>query len=245
MVEEYKQAIMRDRAPTSVNAALSILSTMFNRAIKLGYCRKNPVPEVERIKVPERPPEFFTQDEIATLIDNSTGNLQLLVILAANTGMRRSELLHLQWSDIARGIVAVQPKDGWATKTGTSRTIPLNTISKRALDRHPRHFGSPWVFWYQDGKRLTVFHRTWERMRDMSGVRPLRFHCLRHSFASHLVMAGVDIRTVQELMGHTDIKMTIIYSHLSPGHMAAAVEKISLGVTQASPSTEAASGDKL
>ena len=153
------------------------------------------------------------------------------------------ELLHLQWADIARDTVTVQPKEGWVTKNGSSRFIPLNKDCKAALDRHPRHFGSPWVFWHGNGKRLKDFHHAWAGVRRLSGVRELKFHCLRHSFASHLVMAGVDIRTVQELLGHKDIKMTMIYAHLSPGHMAAAVEKLTRRVTHASPNRNDALGN--
>jgi site-specific recombinase XerD len=243
MVEDYKQELLGSMGGSSVNTALRVLTTLFSRAIKLGYCRKNPVTEVERVKVSVRPPEYFTQDEIATLIDNSEGNLRLLIQLAANTGMRRNELLHLQWTDIARNVVTVQPKEGWVTKNGSSRFIPLNRDCRAALDRHPRNFASPWVFWHGHGKRLVDFHHVWANLRRLSGVRQLKFHCLRHSFASHLVMAGVDIRTVQELLGHKDIKMTMIYAHLSPGHMAEAVEKLTRRVTQASPTPNDAFGN--
>ncbi len=74
------------------------------------------------------------------------------------------------------------------------------------------------------GGRLTDIKTAWRNLVKAADVDDFRFHDLRHTFASNLVMAGVDLNTVRELLGHSDIKMTLRYAHLAPEHKAAAVE---------------------
>lgn len=85
---------------------------------------------------------------------------------------------------------------------------------------------SGFVFKGSDNKALTDIKRTWNTLLTEANIKNLRFHDLRHHFASKLVMAGVDLNTVRELLGHSDLKMTLRYAHLAPGHKAAAVNLI-------------------
>ena len=239
MVDRWKISIAKILKPGTVNVQLQFLSAVFNRAVEDSVVRENVVKKVERLKVPKPPPEFFSEEEIVALVEAAPSQqYRTLLILAANTGMRMQELLNLEWGDIARGSVTVRPKEHWNTKTGKSRIIPLNNTSRDALSKHPRHFGCQWVFWHEKGKPYTPYgvHQGWWKLRERAGVRKLRFHCLRHSFASHLMMSGnVDIKTIQELLGHSSVTMTEIYSHLSPQHIAKSVGEIELGVTIRSP----------
>jgi integrase len=143
------------------------------------------------------------------------------VLVSLNTGLRRGELLKLEWTDIDldRAILTVRGK---TAKSKKMRHIPLNrealaTLKAWKLKAHP-------VFVFTDalGKPLrAIFH--WEALRRLAGLKVFRWHDLRHSFAPRLVMKGVDLNTVRELLGHKDLKMTLRYAHLSPGHKAAAV----------------------
>ena len=105
------------------------------------------------------------------------------------------------------------------------------------LKKHPRHFGCNWVFWRRKGQRIKWPLYAYYKVIKAAGIRRLRLHDLRHSFASHLVMSGVDLSTVQELMGHKSISMTQVYAHLTPEHKAHAVEKLKFNtdVTKMSP----------
>ncbi len=90
--------------------------------------------------------------------------------------------------------------------------------------KHPRRLDTPYAFSGPSGKPFSKTNYHFSRAVKLAGIPHVRFHDLRHTFASHLVMRGVDLRTVQELLGHKDLRMTIKYAHLAPDHMRKAVE---------------------
>jgi integrase len=143
-----------------------------------------------------------------------------VVLLAMNTGLRRGELLALEWSDInfdAR-MLTVRRENA---KSGKQRHVPLNAEALAVLKQ--------WTL--QTGSAGSVFgvasvKSGWGSLLIAAKVQNFRFHDLRHHFASRLVMGGVDLNTVRELLGHADLTMTLRYAHLAPEHLAAAVEKL-------------------
>lgn len=147
-------------------------------------------------------------------------HLTPVVLLAINTGLRRGELLALDWSDInlqAR-MLTVRRENA---KSGKQRHVPLNAEALTVL----RQWAS------QSGGLGSVFgvsgiKSSWDALLTTAKIQNFRFHDLRHHFASRLVMAGVDLNTVRELLGHADLTMTLRYAHLAPEHLAAAVEKL-------------------
>jgi len=108
-------------------------------------------------------------------------------------------------------------------KNGDPRFVPINETLMDALQQLPRRIDTPFVFPGKDGGRLTDIKKAFLGTRERAGLDDVRLHDLRHTFASHLVMAGVDLTTVKELLGHKSTKMTERYSHLSPKHKADAV----------------------
>jgi integrase len=149
-----------------------------------------------------------------------------LVLVGINAGLRvRSEALSLTWPnvDLARGLLTVQ---GAFAKTGKTRTVPLNRTLREALAVLKEGARSEHVFTRRDGQPLralrTVFMKACARAK-LADVTP---HALRHTFASRLTMAGVDLRTIQELGGWRSLKMVEHYAHLSPSHKAEAVERL-------------------
>jgi site-specific recombinase XerD len=96
----------------------------------------------------------------------------------------------------------------------------MNDMLMATLRRVPRRLDSPYVFQRKSGEKFRKMRTGYENALKRAGLSGVRFHDLRHTFASHLVMGGVDIRTVQELLGHKDISMTMRYSHLAPDHMS-------------------------
>jgi len=149
-------------------------------------------------------------------------HLYPIVILAMNTGMRRGEILQLRWSDINFPSSSLIVRGGNA-KSGKGRHIPLNDKAKQALVDWRTPQQSEWVFPGKNGNPITDFKKSWQNIVELTGLSNFRFHDLRHHFASKLVMAGVDLNTVRELLGHSDIKMTLRYAHLAPEHKASAV----------------------
>ncbi|MDP6561071.1 MAG: site-specific integrase, partial [Candidatus Binatia bacterium] len=123
------------------------------------------------------------------------------------------------------------------SKSGKSREIPMSDHLRADLSRFPRRLGSEYVFPGKTGEPLKVIKRSWQRAVKKAEIEGATFHTLRHTAASYLVMGGVDLRTVQEILGHADIRITMRYAHLSPAHKAAAVQKLG-NLLETSPKLE-------
>ena len=154
-------------------------------------------------------------------------HLHPIVILTLNTGMRRGELFNLRWSslDLDKALLEVA---GPGAKSGQTRHIPLNQEALRALKRwrKPTITNKGLVFPGIDGGRLTNINSAWRSLTKRASLPDFRFHDCRHHFASRLVMAEVPLNTVRELLGHSEISMTLRYAHLAPEHKADAVAKL-------------------
>ncbi len=155
-------------------------------------------------------------------------HLTPLVVMALHTGLRRGELFGLRWQDVdvERAVVTVR---GEGAKSGQTRHVPLNTTAVETVTRW-RGPSTPalsaLVFPGDEGALLDDVKTAWLAIVKAAKLTEFRFHDLRHTFASKLVMAGVDLNTVRELLGHADIKMTLRYAHLAPETTAAAVAKL-------------------
>lgn len=151
-------------------------------------------------------------------IEGYSDHLMPMALLALNTGMRRGEITQLTWADVSLEAKRVTVRASSA-KSGKARHIPLNAEAHAVLQAYQRqHSGKGKLF------DLVSVTKSWKSLMEAAGIEDFRFHDLRHTFASNLVMAGVDLNTVRELLGHGDIKMTLRYAHLAPEHKAAAVE---------------------
>ncbi|MEW8052997.1 MAG: site-specific integrase [Candidatus Thiodiazotropha sp.] len=154
-------------------------------------------------------------------------HLTPMVILSLNTGMRRGEVFHLKWDDIDFPNKTLVVR-GEKAKSGRTRHINLNDYALDALNtwRIQSDRSNRLVFPSRQGKPLDNIKKSWEGLLVRANIQNFRWHDMRHHFASKLVMAGVDLNTVRELLGHTDLKMTLRYAHLAPEHKAAAVAKL-------------------
>jgi len=141
--------------------------------------------------------------------------------------MRKSEILGLRWGDnvdLRAGFILLSQD---MTKNGERKEIPINQTLRETLEGIPRHPTSPYVFHDPvTGNRYKDIKRSFKTALKKAEIRDFRFHNLRHCFASHLVMAGIDLATVKELMGHKDFKMTLRYAHLAPSHKVKAVDTL-------------------
>jgi len=135
--------------------------------------------------------------------------------------MRKSEIFGLKWRDIhlENGIIYIPQ-----TKSGERQQVPMSDIVKKTLIGVLKHPGSAYIFCNEDGRPYTNVRKSFDTALEKCGIIDFHFHDLRHTFASQLVMAGVDIKTVQELMRHKSIEMTMRYAHLSPDHKKKAVD---------------------
>ncbi len=164
------------------------------------------------------------REALPELTEHFTDYLMPIVLLAINTGMRRGEIFSLKWSNVnfSGRLLTVE---GGNAKSGMTRHIPLNDEAFAALNAwHNQSDSTDLVFPSPvTGERLENIRKSWAKLMAMSKVDSFRFHDLRHHFASKLVMAGIDLNTVRELLGHSSIDMTLRYAHLAPEHRAAAV----------------------
>ena len=155
--------------------------------------------------------------------------LRPLVVTVRNTGLRRSEALTLRWAnvDLAHKVITVA---GARSKTQQTRRIPLNSKAQETLEAWRQQLSpqsdDEYVFGSDPQEGQLRIDAAWRGVRKAAGLADLRFHDLRHHFASKLVQKGTDLNTVRELLGHASIDMTLAYAHLAPEGLAAAVERI-------------------
>lgn len=157
-----------------------------------------------------------------------TDYLSPMVLLALNTGMRRGELLGLEWGSVNLPGKLLTITAGNA-KSRKARHLPLNTEALDVLTRWKKQAGKDARLVFpspKTGGRMDNINSSWEEICIDAKLTDFRFHDLRHTFASRLVMAGVDLNTVRELLGHSDIRMTLRYAHLAPDKLADAVAKL-------------------
>lgn len=147
-----------------------------------------------------------------------------LVLVALNTGMRRGELFSLEWTHVNFDELYITVTAANA-KSATTRHIPMNKTVYNVIKKwRSQTESSQYVFYSpQTGEKLTSLKSSWSKLLKTANIDSFRFHDCRHCFASKLVMKGVDLNTVRELLGHSDLKMTLRYSHLAPEHKAKAV----------------------
>ena len=223
-IEGFKAATVRDGlAPASVNHFLKCLQKLFQCAVEWGHVDKNPVKGVPRLKVDDNKWSFLDFEETEKFMAAVPGRWEPVFLCAFRTGMRQGEILGLRWQDIdwKRRVITVRHSLSGEKltppKSGRNRDIPISRDLFEML-LSLRNNGSDFVFCAGDGGALhrKTLQRPLLTANKNSGVKRIRFHDARHTFASHLVMSGVPIRTVQELLGHADLKMTLRYSHLSP-----------------------------
>lgn len=168
--------------------------------------------------------------------------LKPAVLLSLNTGMRQGEVFKLTWASVNldKGMVTVTAS---TAKSQKARHVPLNAEAKAALKAwHKQGTGEGYVFPGREGGQLVEIKTAWAKLLRDAGIENFRWHDMRHHFASRLVMAGVDLNTVRELLGHSDIKMTLRYAHLAPEHKHAAVELLCTAPIKAKTKSNTAAG---
>ncbi|NTV28734.1 MAG: site-specific integrase [Candidatus Omnitrophica bacterium] len=222
MVEQFKAERLKEVAPATVNKALACLKAMFNKASDWGLLDgKNPVSKVKLLKVDNKRLRYLEKPEIARLIGNCLAHLKPIVILALNTGMRKSEIFNLRWDDVDFNLRMIQLLK---TKNNKIRNIPMNESVYYTLKALKEQSEDEQVFPGRNGPAITYVTKSFATALRKSGIINFRFHDLRHTFASQLVMAGVDLNTVRELLGHSELTMTLRYAHLSCDHKRQAVQ---------------------
>ena len=221
-VERYKAKRKTEVSPATVNRDLAFLKTMFNKAVEWGRLESSPVANVKKFKEPNSKERILNASEMTRLIDAANNHLKPVLIIALNTGMRRSEILSLKWENVNLSKRCIHLED---SKSGKSRDIPMNGLVVEVLSAirqdHVYVFYNPTT----DGplKDIKTAFKTACKNAEIKG---LRFHDLRHCAATRMVEAGVDLVTVSRILGHSSLAMVLRYSHPTPENMRRAVDKL-------------------
>lgn len=214
---------------------LTLFQQIWNFAIDIGSASNNPVKKTPRPKVPKgKQPRFLKKEEIPVFLKElkkTAPHYFWIAKFTLYTGLRRSEILQLKWEDINFGQMKLRVKDGKGDK---SRDIPIHPMAKTALDSYYEEFGkgrekSGLVFLSLKGTPLTrgKLYTSFIRAGRRAGLKGnIGVHTLRHTFATHLAMANVPVRTLQDYMGHSKIETTMIYLHLAESHWESEIQKL-------------------
>lgn len=221
----------RGLAPSSVKRAMSSLKGFYRYLVREGLTDSNPCDGVALPKLSERLPEVLSIDAVDKLLSQNFGqgtagqrNRALLEVLYG-CGLRASEACGLDVGDVSleEGFLKVRGKGG------KERVVPIAGAAERALRaylddgrrRLAARKASRAVFLNLRGGRLTrqSVHAIVSACGRKVGMESLHPHTLRHSFATHLLEGGADLRVIQEMLGHADISTTQVYTHVSSGHL--------------------------
>ena len=235
-LEEWKADRLKEVSPTTVNIELRHLKACFHKAVEWGIMDQRQFAGVKQLKQLKKLPRFLSKEEIKKLSETMPIRWWRMFYTMICTGLRLGEFLHLKWSQInwGRKVIILQSDHEWAPKDNELREIPLHPNLEQMLWQMNKEAGNPrdgYIF--HDGNITPTLIRRIERKfqayRKKAGIEKCRIHDLRHTFASHLVMSGADLLTVRDLLGHSSVKTTEIYAHLSPSHRQQAVERLDFG----------------
>jgi integrase len=220
-------------SPATRNRELAALRHLLRLAVEWGYIDK--APRIRLAREPEGRLRFLSREDAVRLLEacrqSQNPHLYRIVVVALYTGARRGEVRGLTWErvDFARGVLLFSH-----TKSGRRREVPMNDAVYRALAEIPGPKREGPVFRRRDGAAWGSIRTAFERAVATAKLDDFRFHDLRHTCASWLVMAGRNLKEVQELLGHRTFAMTLRYAHLSPDRLRDAVASLpSLSTTSA------------
>ena len=234
-LEGYKTSrVSKGLKPASTNRELMAIKYMLRKAKDWQYI--DDIPHIKLLKIPNRPIRYLSVKEMENLINHSSVWLKPIIIVLRNTGMRIGELLGLRLTeiDLSRGYITVR-----SPKTNNYRVIPINNelspllhfltnnyIATRSMKINKRmDIHNEYLFCHPDGSRIKSIKHSFNNACKHADIKA-NIHMIRHSFASHLVMNGVDLVSIKELLGHTSISTTMIYAHVSNEHKFKTAEKL-------------------
>jgi site-specific recombinase XerD len=230
-----------DRFITSINSYSKsaaglyyrTLKSAFSKAVVWDYIQENPFKKIKAPKQVKSLPIFLNKEEFQKILNNTKHQfLKDIFITAFYTGMRLSELLNMKcsWVNFNQKLITVKNSNSFTTKSKEERIIPIHQKVKEVLiKRYSTNGKSNFIFYRTEGIQLNnnFVSKQFKKAVRQAGISDeIRFHSLRHSFASNLVRSGSNLYVVKELLGHKDIKTTQLYSHLEKQCLTEAISSI-------------------
>jgi integrase len=241
-IEAMQIHLKKKHNPKGINLIIGALKSMFREAILEGYLIKSPCEHIKTISSDSAHEVFWTKSEIDQFLKaNYENELYNFFIIALNSGMRKGELAGLCWDRvdfIQNTITVTRTRDKYElkerTKTKMKRVIPMNELTKSVLLQLFKARGSDQklVFLKKSGEPINPHHiyRSFHEAQDDAKMQNhIRFHDVRHTFASQFVINGGSIYDLQKILGHTNVQMTMRYAHLSMEHLQNVMKGFNLG----------------
>lgn len=228
-----RKRMSRQVTKTTVNYELKTLSSFFRYWIKQGQLLVNPAENVELFRVAKRRTlKFWTAKQLEAFFGACDPFERRAFALLLLSGMRRGEIEHLEWNDIEfdEGVILIQAKADWSPKTFSSeRAIPITPALRSILTEHYQQRRSDrWVIGNRVGNRETHLLSKLKKVCRKASITPASatLHALRHSFGAHLRMAGTPLTTIGDLLGHSDLATTQIYTRVGIGYLRDAADQL-------------------
>jgi integrase len=223
-IEKYRAERLKEGVRKSTtNRELALLKRMFNLAVDWGYLQENRARKIKQFSEKDNIKErVLSEQEEPRLLEESTDHLKPIITTALNTGMRKSEILNLKWDqiDLEQRFILIEN-----TKSGENRTVPINDVLLEVVKNLETNKKSNYVFSNPETSRpFKTVRRAFENACRRAGITNMRFHDLRHTFGTRLIQRGVDIVTVQNLLGHHSVTVTQRYTHSNREQKREAVE---------------------
>lgn len=206
---------------------------VLNKAVSWEYISVNPLIKVKLPKMRKKYPQFISSKEFEEILFHTrTEMLQDIFKIAFHTGMRLGEIVNMKWSwiDQSNKLIKVKVSNEFVTKSKKERSIPMNSIIVETISKlrskETGNLKDNFLFHIKFSAKLNgdyISKNFKKAVRKTSLSQDIHFHSLRHSFASNLVQKGASIFVCKELLGHEDIKTTMIYSHLRYQNLVDAV----------------------
>lgn len=221
-VDEYICERIKSVEPGTVNRELACLQALLNKAVEWKILKVNPLGKLKKLKEPPGRVRYLALDELGRLLKKLALHILPVVICALYTGMRKGEILALTWRDVdlKNNFIHIGQ-----SKTHERRDIPIAEELKAEFLKLDRKTAR--VF-----EGVGDFKKAWLGALARASIEDFRFHDLRHTFASYLVMAGESLIVVKELLGHKTLDMTLRYAHLAPDAKKAAIKRLSQSYKQ-------------
>ena len=226
MVDDYRSDRMQSVCFATVSKELGILKSAYRYAIRWEWANRNPFAGVSLNQEGEGHLRWLTREEESRLLLACSPWLQDLVIVCLDSGLRRANLVGLQREWLCHeGKVLVIPRENIKLKRNAV-TIPLTTRAAKIIHTHCEASTSPYIFIRQNGTPYshTAVSMAFIRSARHAGLQDVSLHTLRHTFVSRLVQAGRPLAEIAALAGHRDIRMTLRYGHLAPGHLEESIK---------------------
>lgn len=231
-IQKVVSKAIESRSPRTADFVKTVIRQIFNFAKSRDlYFKDNPAMKIKVKQVDNKRSRFLTREEAQALLrelEKHSQDVHDIALFSLLEGARAGSIFALQWKDVDFNINRLSLLD---TKNGQCYFQPIHPIVKEMLQRRFKNDSEGYVFKSRTGRKIEDLSDTYQRVVDKMGFNDgisdprqrVVFHTLRHTYASWLVMDGVDLYTTQKLMGHKSNQMTQRYAHLAPGHLEKAV----------------------